>query len=76
MARNWAFVPRLFPLNKKQMMHNIIWLMVYGRAGDAAVRQAIFSDGFSAGLKLVCLSVKAIFWGKIQALQRIMQKKS
>ncbi len=76
MARNWAFVPRLFPLNKKQMMHNIIWLMVCGRAGDAAVRQAIFSDGFSAGLKLVCLSVKAIFWGKIQALQRIMQKKS
>ncbi|MGD8989961.1 MAG: radical SAM protein [Desulfobacterales bacterium] len=75
MARNWAFVPRLFPLNKKQMIHNIIWLTVYGRAQDAAVRKAVFRDGFSAGLKLVCLSVKAIFWGKIQALQRLMQKK-
>ena len=76
MARNWAFVPRLFPLNKKQMMHNIIWSVVYGRTGDAAVRQAIFNDGFSAGLKLAWLSLNAIFWGKIQALQRIMQKKS
>ena len=76
MARNWAFVPRFFPLNKKQMMHNIIWLMVYGRSGETAVRQAIFSEGFSAGLRLACLNAKAIFWGKIQALQRIMLKKS
>ncbi|MGD9121047.1 MAG: radical SAM protein [Desulfobacterales bacterium] len=76
MARNWAFVPRLFPLNKKQMMHNIIWLMVYGRAEDVAVRQAIFGDGFSAGFRLVCLSFNAVFWGKIQAFHRIMQKKS
>ncbi len=76
MARNWAFVPRLLPLNKKQMMHNIIWLMVCGRAKDAAVRQAVFSDGFSARLTLARLNVKAIFWGKIQTLQRIMQKKS
>jgi radical SAM superfamily enzyme YgiQ (UPF0313 family) len=76
MARNWAFVPRLFPLNKKQMMHNIIWLMVYGRTEDAAVRQAVFSDGFRAGLKLARLSVNAIFRGKIQTLQRLMQKKS
>ncbi|MDJ0987126.1 MAG: cobalamin-dependent protein [Desulfobacterales bacterium] len=76
MARNWAFVPRLLPLNKKQMMNNIIWLMVCGRAKDAAVQQAVFSDGYSARVKLARLSVKAIFWGKIQALQRIMQKKS
>ena len=76
MARNWAFVPRLFPLNPKQMMHNIIWLMVYGRTKDDAVRQAIFSDGFGARLKLFGLSVKAFFWGKVQMLQRIMQKKS
>jgi radical SAM superfamily enzyme YgiQ (UPF0313 family) len=75
MARNWAFVPRFFPLTQKQMMQNIIWLMVYGRAEDAAVRQAIFSDGVSAGFKLACLSVKAVFWGKIQELHRIMQKK-
>lgn len=76
MAHNWAFVPRLFPLNKKQMMHNIIWLMVYGRVEDAAVKQAIFNDGFGAGLKRAYLNSKAIFWGQIQAFKRGMQKKS
>jgi radical SAM superfamily enzyme YgiQ (UPF0313 family) len=75
MARNWAFVPRLFPLNKKHMMHNIIWLMVYGRVEDAAVKQAIFGDGFGARFKSAYLYSKAIFWGQIQAFKRGMQKK-
>ena len=63
-------------MNKKQMMHNIIWLMVNSRTEDSAVRQAVFSDGFRATIKMAWLNVKAIFWGKIQALKRIMQKKS
>ena len=76
MARNWAFVPRLFPLNKKQIMHNIIWLMVYGRAEDRAVKQAIFNEVPSAGLKLTYLNLKAIFLGKINTAKRRMRKKS
>ncbi|MGD2023541.1 MAG: radical SAM protein [Desulfobacterales bacterium] len=76
MARNWAFVPKLFPWNKKQMLNNIIWLMVCGRAEDAAVKRAVFSDTLSAGLKLINLNLKALFWGKIRTLKRLMQKKS
>ena len=76
MARNWAFVPRLFPLNKKQIMHNIIWLLVYGRVEDRAVRQAIFNESDSARLKLAYLNFKAIFWGKIYAAKRRMRKRS
>jgi radical SAM superfamily enzyme YgiQ (UPF0313 family) len=76
MARNWAFVPRLFPLNKKQIMHNIIWLIVYGRVEDRAVKQAIFNQAPSARLKLIYLNLKAIFWGKINTAKRRMQKRS
>src|SRR3990167_1029376 len=28
-TRNWAFVPKLLPFNKKQMLQNIIWLVVW-----------------------------------------------
>jgi radical SAM superfamily enzyme YgiQ (UPF0313 family) len=76
MARNWAFVPRLFPLSKKQMMQNIIWLVVYGRSEDTAVKQAIFNDAFSAKLNIICLNLKAVFWGKIYTAKRQMQKRS
>ena len=76
MARNWAFVPRFFPLNKKQMMHNIIWLVVYGHAEDAAVKQAVFNDTLRARLKIIYLNLKAVFWGKIHTFKRMMQKRS
>lgn len=76
MARNWAFVPKLFPWHKKQMLNNIIWLLVYGRTEDAAVKQAVFSNTLSAGLKTLSLNLKAFFWGKIHTLKRLMQKKS
>lgn len=76
MARNWAFVPRFFPLNKKQMMHNIIWLVVYGLAEDAAVKQAVFNDTLRARLKIIYLNLKAVFWGKIHTFKRMMQKRS
>jgi hypothetical protein len=76
MARNWAFVPRLFPLKKKQIMHNIIWLIVYGRVEDRAVKQAIFNEAPSTRLKLTYLNLKAIFLGKIYTAKRRMQKRS
>ena len=76
MARNWAFVPRLFPLNKRQIMHNIIWLIVYGRVEDRAVKQALFSETPNSRLKLTYLNLKAIFWGKINTAKRRMQKRS
>lgn len=76
MARNWAFVPRLFPWNRRQIMHNVIWLIVYGHARDGAVRAAIFDEGHRAGLKLACLNLKAIYWGKIHTARRRMKKRS
>jgi hypothetical protein len=75
-ARNWAFVSRLFPLNKKQIMHNIIWLIVYERVEDSAVRKAIFNNAHRTKLKLTCLNFKAIFWGKMHTIKRRLQKKS
>ena len=50
--------------------------MVYGRTKDAAVRQAVFNGARSARLKLIFLNFKAVCWGRIQALKRLIQKKS
>ena len=57
-------------------MHNIIWLIVYGRVEDTAVRQALFNEASSARLKFAYLNFKAIFWGKIYSAKRRMQKRS
>jgi radical SAM superfamily enzyme YgiQ (UPF0313 family) len=75
-ARNWAFVPRLFPLNKKQIMHNMIWLIVYDRVEDRDVKEALFNKAHRAKLKLAFLNFKAIFWGKIYTAKRRIQKRS
>jgi len=75
-ARNWAFVPRLFPLNMKQILHNMIWLIVHGRVEDGAVKEAVFNKAPGSKLKLTRLNLKAVFWGKIHTAKRRMQKRS
>jgi radical SAM superfamily enzyme YgiQ (UPF0313 family) len=70
MARNWAFVPKLFPFSKKQVLQNIIWLYIYGHTGDKQIKNAVFQDSYRANLHLFYLNLKAIFWGKFQTLKR------
>lgn len=63
--RSWAFVPRLFPFTRKQMLQNIIWLIVENHAKDNIVNYAVFSDSWGSKLCLAYLNCKAVILGKI-----------
>ena len=75
MARNWAFVPKLFPFSKKQMLHNIIWLIAYGLADDRVIEDVVFKCTPGSKGRLLILHFRAYFFGKLQHLRRLMRKK-
>ena len=75
MARNWAFVPKLLPFTKKQMLHNIIWLIAYGHADDKEINEVVFNASFKSKGRLFILHFRAYLWGKFQHIRRLKQKK-
>jgi radical SAM superfamily enzyme YgiQ (UPF0313 family) len=72
MARSWAYVPKLIPYTKKQMLQNIIWLYIYGNTRDRHIKSAVFKESSSALIYLIYLNFKAIFLGKLQTIKRII----
>lgn len=74
MARQWAFVPKLFPFTKKKILQNIIWLIVHGYAGEKMVRKAVFSETLWSRIIFEYLNLKSIIWGKINRARRLMHK--
>jgi len=75
MARNWAFVPKLLPFSKKQMLHNIIWLIAYGHADDKVIEDTVFNCTFKSKGQSLILHFQAYFLGKLQHIRRLMPKK-
>jgi len=75
MARNWAFVPRLLPFSKKQILYNIIWLIAYGHVDDQVIEAAVFDCTSQSKARLLILHVRACILGKLQHLRRLMQKR-
>ncbi|MCG6894236.1 MAG: B12-binding domain-containing radical SAM protein [Desulfobacteraceae bacterium] len=70
MARNWAFVPRLFPYTERQILQNLIWLYAQRKVGDASLCRAVFQDSAAARIRRHGLHWAAVFHGRINALQR------
>jgi len=64
-TRNWAFKPRLFPLRRKQMLQNVIWLVVRNMSSDKVVRFAVSGRSTPRYLALLYLSIKAATLGPI-----------
>jgi anaerobic magnesium-protoporphyrin IX monomethyl ester cyclase len=75
MARNWAFVPKLLPFSKRQMLHNIIWLLAYGHADDKVIEDVVFNSTLKSKGQSLILHFQAYFLGKLQHIRRLMQKK-
>jgi radical SAM superfamily enzyme YgiQ (UPF0313 family) len=75
MARQWGFAPKLFPLTKKQILQNIIWLLAYRHTGDAVVKRAVFSDTPRSKLDLIYLNLKSVSLGKLREIKRMLYKK-
>jgi radical SAM superfamily enzyme YgiQ (UPF0313 family) len=74
MARNWAYVPKLLPYTKKQMLQNIVWLYIYGNTRDKRIKSAVFNESLSALLFMHYLNFKANFWGKFQTIKRFLYR--
>lgn len=73
-TRNWAFVPKMVSFNKKQMLQNVIWLVVWRHARDRLVKYAVFGDSMASKLCLDYLNYKAVILGKILGVGRIVEK--
>ena len=73
--RTWGFAPKLFPLTKRQMLQNIIWLIAFGHTPDGIVKAAVFTDSLVAKVKFAYLNLKSVFLGKIREIKRMMNKK-
>ncbi len=70
MARNWAFVPKLLPFSKKQVLHNIIWLVANGQADDRVIEDVVFKSTSGSKGRLLRLHFRAYFLGRLQHLKR------
>jgi anaerobic magnesium-protoporphyrin IX monomethyl ester cyclase len=75
MARNWAFVPKLLPFSRKQILQNIVWLIAYEHADDKMIEDAVFNSGMESKRQLLILHLRAYFLGRFQHIKRLMQKK-
>jgi radical SAM superfamily enzyme YgiQ (UPF0313 family) len=64
-TRNWAFVPRMVPFGKRQMLQNAIWCIVWGHVSDGIVKYAVHNDSVGARLCLHYVNLKAVLLGKI-----------
>jgi anaerobic magnesium-protoporphyrin IX monomethyl ester cyclase len=63
--KSMMFYPKLFPLNARQMLMNVVWLYARNRAPDKAVRYAASGKSAAANLFLFYIGIKAFAIGKI-----------
>lgn len=71
---NWAYVPKLFPFDKKQALENIIWLIVWNHAKDNMVKYALPGDSLGSRLCFIYLNFKSVLLGRIRGIGGIVDK--
>jgi radical SAM superfamily enzyme YgiQ (UPF0313 family) len=70
-TRNWAYTPKLLPYTRKQILQNIIWLIVWNHAKDNIVKFSVFGNSFASRLLLNYLNCKSIVLGSILGIGRV-----
>lgn len=74
-TKNFDFVPKWgCRFNKKQMLQNIIWLVVWRHVADRTVKYAVFNNSLGSKLCLIYMNYKAIVFGKIFGIGGIVDK--
>lgn len=73
-TRSWRFVPRSLPYTNKQILQNIIWLIVENHAKDGIVKYAVFGKTSGSKMCLIYLNLKAIILGKIFGVGGIISR--
>jgi hypothetical protein len=74
--QSWGFAPRLFPLTRKQMLQNLIWLIIYRHPDEKKVKRAVFRQSWRSRAQLFYLNVQAVLWGKMHELKRMVSIKT
>ena len=72
--QSWEFAPRMFPFTKKQILQNIVWLIVYKHPQDERIKRAVFGRSRASKAQLFLLNISAVFWGKIREIKRVLYK--
>ncbi|MBW2411681.1 MAG: radical SAM protein [Deltaproteobacteria bacterium] len=72
--QSWGFAPKIFPFTKKQILQNIVWLIVYKHPQDERIKRAVFGRSWASKAQLFILNISAVFWGKIREIKRVMYK--
>lgn len=70
--RSFAYTPKLLPYTKKQILQNVIWLIVWNHVKDNAVKFSVFGDSLNSKLCLNYLNLKSIILGKILGIGGIV----
>jgi radical SAM superfamily enzyme YgiQ (UPF0313 family) len=61
----WAYIPKLKLRDKKTILSNIIWLLVWGRTSDETARYAVYNDSIGSKICLHYLNIQAYISGQI-----------
>jgi hypothetical protein len=72
--QSWGFAPRMFPFTKKQILQNIVWLIVYKHPQDERIKRAVFGRSWASKAQLFLLNISAVCWGKIREIKRVLYK--
>ncbi|MBF0473569.1 MAG: hypothetical protein HQK93_07535, partial [Nitrospirae bacterium] len=70
---SWGFVPRFTPYLKKQVLQNIIWLVVWNHANYSIVKYSL-SDSIFSRFCLFYLHIKSVLLGKIVGVGGLIYK--
>jgi len=71
-TKNWCFIPKLLPYTNKQILQNLIWLIVLNHSKDSIVKYAVFGNTLGSKLCLIYLNLEAIILGKIFGVRGIL----
>ena len=64
-TNDWAYVPNMTINDKKIILANIIWLIVWGHTSEKIARYAVFNNSIGSKLCLHALNIKAVLFGKV-----------
>jgi len=64
-TKDWAFVPRFFPYDKKHILQNIIWLIARNHVRNSTIKYVLFGKSRFSGFCLFYLNIKAVIFGKV-----------
>lgn len=65
---DWSYVPKWRPYDRKRILQNMIWMLVWDHASDERIRYVVFHDSLPAKILLHYMNIRSIVLGRIFGL--------